>query len=163
MQQWLALVGSTLMVWPLWTLIHEISHILVANEIAPVKDIKFWLYPHIDEEGKFYFARVRWSWNPWPIVSDFTLAMVYLAPRIPDLFATLMFPYGILFSSPWKYIWYILWGGGLVDMFIGSLGIRKHSDLQISSKLLKIDPKIIRVISLVIIMTSIIMAVTAAY
>lgn len=154
MQQWLALVISTLITAPLWIVIHEMSHILAAKQIAPVKDIKLWLYPHRDEEGKFYFARVRWSWDPWPVISDFVLAMVYLAPRIPDLFATLMFPYGFLFSNPWCYVWYIFWAGGLIDLFVGSLGIRKYSDLQIASKFLKLNPWIFRTVGFTLVLIS---------
>lgn len=144
MQQWFALSGFVLLVYLLWTIIHEASHVLAANEISPVKDVRFWFYPHKDENGKFYFARVKWSWEPWPIASDLVLGTVYLAPRIPDFFATLLFPHGYLFPSPWCYVWYIFWGGGLIDLFVGSLGIRKYSDLQISSTLLKLNPWTLR-------------------
>ena len=66
--------------------------------------------------------------------TDEDKAWISIAPRFPGVLAAFMF---VLtgFTSGWlALIWAIFWGAGLVDMFVGSLGISQYSDLQKAAK-----------------------------
>ena len=125
-----------------WATIHELSHLLLVKRAVGVTWFKIIPYPHI-VQGQFYFARVVYLPKETP--SDEQLIKIHLAPRLPDVVAcfilgltqTLLSHYYTWFSEHKiiLIIWLIFWFGGVVDLFVGSLGIRRNSDLRRASKL----------------------------
>lgn len=141
---WILLTLEIPLVWLIWTCIHELSHYIMAKRFAELDDVKWWLYPHRDEEGNLFFAKIQWQWlGPPP--SSFEHAMIYLAPRIMNIVASIALPFAALLSLPWMIAWIIFWGAGIVDFFVGSLGMSILSDLRKASLHLKIDAYILRV------------------
>lgn len=151
---WYEVLSELVIVWFLWTVIHEASHAIAAKVLMKAQDFKFKLYPHINEQKKFLFASVSWI-IPRTARTDTKEAMVFLAPRVMSLVAVIAFPFLLLFPVPIAMFWAILWGAGLVDLFVGSLGIFKESDLKRAAKLLKFNPTLIRVFGFVAILASI--------
>jgi len=147
---WILLILEIPLVWFLWTAAHELSHFLFAKSFTEIYDVKWWLYPHRDEAGNFYFARVQWNWNEAP-ESPVQHAMIYLAPRIMDIVAAIALPFAALLPLSWMIAWIIFWGAGIVDFFVGSLGMSELSDLRKASMYLNADPNILRVFGFVII------------
>lgn len=159
----LVIAFAFLMVYPLWTLLHEASHVFVASLMAPVKRVSWKLYPHRDVSGNLYFAKVDWAWSKLPESSKRWRAMLYLAPRVMNVVASIAFPFSFIFSSPWSYAWLIFWGGGLVDFFIGSIGRSNVSDLQRASNLLSLSPWVIRILGLSVVLSSLICFVLRSF
>lgn len=152
--EWYEILAELVIVWFLWTALHEASHALVAKLLMKAQDFKFKLYPHLNEQKKFLFASVSW-FVPATTRTDTKEALVLLAPRVMSLVAVVAFPFLLLFSMPMAQFWAILWGAGLVDLFVGSLGISAESDLRKAGKLLKFNPTLIRVFGFVAILVSI--------
>jgi len=152
--EWYEVVSELVVVWFLWTLLHEAAHALAAKLLMKAQDFKFNLYPHINEQKKFLFASVSWI-TPGTTRTDTKEALVLLAPRVMSLVAVIAFPFLLLFSMPLAMFWAILWGAGLVDLFVGSLGISKASDLRRAAELLKFNPTVIRILGFAAIIASI--------
>jgi len=141
---WLLYILELPLVWFLWTSAHEASHVIASGIVAKITDVKWWLYPHRDEQGNFYFAKVQWSWDPNTVKPN-DLAITYLAPRFMNVIAALALPFAVLFPLPWMIAWIIFWGAGIVDFFVGSMGISEYSDLKRAAAALNINPNMIRV------------------
>lgn len=141
---WVLLISEIPLVWLIWTALHELSHYLMAKHFADLDDVKWWLYPHRDAEGNLYFAKIEWKWLG-PVPSAFQHALIYLAPRIMNVVAAIALPFAALLPLPWMIAWIIFWGAGIVDFFVGSLGMSELSDLRQASKYLKIDAYNLRV------------------
>lgn len=151
---WYEVISELAIVWFLWTVLHEASHAIAAKLLLKAQDFKFKLYPHISEQKKFLFASVSWI-TPGTARTDTKEALVLLAPKVMSLVAVIAFPFLLLFSMPIAMFWAILWGAGLVDLFVGSLGISAESDLRRAGKLLKFNPTLIRVFGFTAILASI--------
>lgn len=156
---WAFVLAALVMSWPMWTVLHELSHVLVAKLLAPVKRVDWWLYPHRDENGNFFFARVSWQWVDDPSLTNRDKIMLYSAPRIMNVVAAIMLPFSCAFSSPWSYVWFIVWVAGLIDLFVGSLGISEASDLKNSAKVAGISPWIFRVVGMLVALMSVIIGI----
>lgn len=156
---WLLYVLELPLVWFLWTLAHEASHVIAAGLVGKTSDVKWWLYPHKDEDGKFYFAKVQWTWETESL-SPQKIAITYLAPRLMNIIAAIALPFAVLFPLSWMIGWIIFWGAGIVDFFVGSMGMNIHSDLRVASTSLNIDPNILRIAGFSIIATSVILLFT---
>lgn len=153
---WLLWILEIPFVWFLWTILHEASHVIAAKSVTDLSDVKWWLYPHRDEAGNFYFAKVQWNWDASK-VSDTENAAVYLAPRLMNIVAAIAFPFAFLLPLAWMIAWIIFWGAGLVDFIVGSMGQSEYSDLRLAAKHMKINPNILRGTGYAIISTSIIL------
>ena len=156
---WLFWILEIPLAWFLWTVAHEGSHVLTAQAVSNLTDIKWWLYPHRDESGNFYFAKVQWSWDPSK-VSELQNAAVYLAPRVMNTVASIMLPLAFLLPISWMVAWIIFWGAGIIDFIVGSLGISEYSDLRRSASYLKINPNTLRIIGFALIIFSITLCFT---
>lgn len=141
---WALIIISALISYPLWTFLHEASHVLVASQMAPLKWVRWWLYPHRDEDGNFFFAKVQWLWDSQPKDDKWQWAALYSAPRVMNSVASLVFPFSFLFESPWCFIWMIVWGAGLIDFSVGSVGLREYSDLCRTATALELNPWVLR-------------------
>jgi tRNA(Ile)-lysidine synthetase-like protein len=115
---------ALLAVFPLWAAIHEYSHLRKAKQLVGVQWYKMFLYPH-SYNGVWYWARISYILNRQP--NSWELYDICLAPRTPDLWATLLLPFSAIFGL-WPLT--ILLAGGAIDMFVGSLGISDASDLK---------------------------------
>lgn len=111
-----------------WAAIHEFSHLFVAKKFVNVVKWKMKLYPHKAEDGSWRFAAV-WYWMDRNFTPKEQFA-VSLAPRLPGLVACVLFPLGALFSGPLYLLWSMFWGGGVVDLLYGSIGVSENSDLK---------------------------------
>jgi hypothetical protein len=152
--EWALIAASALISYPLWTFLHEASHVLVASLMSPLKEVRWWLYPHRDEAGSFFFARVQWLWESQPTHNKWWWAALYSAPRAMNLIASVFFPLSFLFETPWSFAWMILWGAGLIDFFVGSIGRSEHSDLRRTASVLSFDPIVLRALGFCTISTS---------
>ena len=119
----LSLIAAVI-TYPLWMWIHEYSHIRAANKYVGVEWYKMYLYPH-KFNGVFYWARCQYLLKREP--SSYELYKIAEAPRIPDFIACILL---ILASAFHLYPLVILLLGGVIDLFIGSLGIHPESDIQ---------------------------------
>ena len=114
-----------------WTIGHELSHLLAAKLLVGLKKWSIYPYPHIvkDEKGRrFYFARTSMTYAKTP--SEEERQMIFFAPRLLDylmLWGCFIFAF---YASPYLGIFLF---GGVIDLFVGSLGISKHSDLKKST------------------------------
>lgn len=150
---WALLLIASLLSWPLWTVLHELSHVVVAASYSKISDVKWYLYPHRDKEGNFFFARVQWSWLE-PTLSPMQWASIYSAPRLMNFIAAIIAPLYFLFPAPWCYLWLILWSASLIDLFVGSLGISEKSDLRRTCSVLNIRPWSLRLTGMSIVLAS---------
>ena len=153
---WLLWILEIPLVWFLWTVAHEASHVIAANNVTDISNVKWWLYPHRDEAGKFYFAKVQWNWEAEP-TSPINNALIYLAPRFMNILASIALPFAILLPIYWMIAWIIFWGAGIVDFIVGSLGMSEYSDLRMAATHLNINPNIIRGVGFAVIAISIIL------
>lgn len=71
-----------------------------------------------------------------------------------NLVAAAMFPFSSFFPGQWSMVWLVFWGCGLVDLFVGSLGISPVSDLRRASESLGTNPWVLRIVGMVILLTS---------
>lgn len=156
--EWLLLILEIPLVWFLWTAAHEFSHYLVAKIFVNLYDVKWWLYPHKDEAGNFYFAKVQWNWDTEPD-SPVKNAAIFLAPRIMNIISAVALPFASLLPLSWMIAWIIFWGAGIVDFIIGSLGMSELSDLRKASVYLNLDPNILRVFGFVTIGISLLLCI----
>jgi len=151
---WYLILVELPIVWFLWTVFHEASHAVAAKALLKARDFQFKLYPHMSRDNGFFFASASWT-----VLStsrtDKKEAMVLLAPRVMNLVAVIAFPFLLLFSGPVAVAWAIFWGAGLVDLFVGSLGISKASDIRRAGKLLNFNPNVIRILGFAAIIASI--------
>lgn len=140
-----------------WSYIHEISHVLMAKKLIGLQWYKLKLYPHK------YKDTWRWAaveYLPVRNATEREQAWISIAPRFPGIFAALMFVFtGFMSSGLLAVVWAILWGSGLVDMFVGSVGTSQHSDIHKAAKGFKQDPLVFRLVGLTIIALSILTAV----
>lgn len=146
-------------VWFIWTVLHEISHVAMARAFRKLVEVKYWLWPHKDENGNFYFARVRFWWEEGGPLTKWEIVAMKLAPRILNLVAAICFPLLTVFGWPGMLFWGLFWVAGLVDFFVGSLGMRPQSDLRQAAKELEIDPTVFRVLGMFIILVSLFLGV----
>ena len=130
-----------------WNFIHEGSHLLAASYFGKgLKEYKIKPYPHRYKDG-FRFAGCYWTSNEK--ISTRNRAFVSLAPRVADLLAVLF----LLLLAPLHSIISIfifiplvmLFGAGLVDFFVGSIGNSPNSDLARAAKGLNISEQYIRI------------------
>jgi hypothetical protein len=138
--------------WVFWTVAHEISHFLALKSVRNVSYWKIDLVPRIIQNN-IQWARINMVREGEPLNSNET-ALVYLAPRIMNLVASIMIVFSFLLSGDLLIYWLLFWGAGLVDFFVGSLGVSPKSDLQIASKAINWNPNIIRFIGFIIILIS---------
>jgi len=74
--------------------------------------------------------------------------IISLAPRIPDIVFAFLTPITALVNEPYCYILTILFGGSLIDLFVGSEGISDRSDLKRAADSLNINPWVLRIIGM---------------
>lgn len=128
----------------LWNTIHELSHILAAKFVGNVSSWSIKPYPHISG-GRFRFASSSWRWEgEAPTASE--EAAVHLAPRIMDTLAILLVIATIFISGPLQILMLIFCSGGIIDLFVGSIGYSATSDLRKAAQLLEIAPWKIRTV-----------------
>lgn len=130
----------------LWATLHELSHAYFVRRYAPIEKINFYLYPH-KHDGKFYWARVQWFYKK-DVKINITpnqMALIYFAPRWADGLACVMFCLTGLLTGPLQWVWAVLWLGGIIDLVVGSFGIRKFSDLEGYSHHWGINPWVFRI------------------
>jgi len=112
-----------------WAAIHELAHYFAARAQRSLTLATFKIYPH-KRDGRFVWASVSWDYAG-PDMTPRELAWVYAAPRVPDAFAVVLAPLAGFMPEPWMAAtWLVLFGAGLVDLAVGSMGISPESDLR---------------------------------
>lgn len=124
------LIPSVVISFFLWAVIHEASHTLVVRILRRNAIVRLYPYPH-RKGDRFYFARAWWSFEG-PALTPSERAMIYAAPRIPDVIGSVGAVVLVQLSSPtpWTLSALILVGGSVVDLFVGSIGWHERSDLR---------------------------------
>ena len=145
-------IGLSILAYFLWDLIHETSHLLVAHFMVGVRKWSMKLWPHYDQGALRWGAVEYW---PERAVSSKEEVCILLAPRIPNLLSVLAFPFSAALSGQEFIVWGVLWGAGLVDLLVGSLGISPTSDLRLASHYMKCSPWLLRVLGMILIFTSV--------
>jgi hypothetical protein len=140
----------------LWATIHELSHAVAARWKLGAREFQFKLYPHFLENGRFVFASVAWQ-LPGQSQGLPGRPGVCLAPRVLDLLGVVLFP----LSAPVDFLeWHqialaALAAGGVVDLFVGSIGWSPDSDLRQAAKLAGAEPNVLRVPGLMLVVVSV--------
>ena len=128
------IVIAAILVLPMyfiWSVIHEFSHLIAAKATVGVSEWEIKPYPHI------YNGKLRWSGYYASLKKSPTkkqTAAIYLAPRVPDLAAASLLPWTVLLPAPVAFLAAAFCMAGLVDLFVGSLGISDLSDLKRAAK-----------------------------
>lgn len=138
----LAIIGTIMA----WNFLHEISHIIMAKLLVGAKNVEIHPYPHFSDES-FYWSRSKWSYEESPTI--YQKAAIYMAPRIIDILFIALMVITCLSHSSFAIFWLIFCAGGVVDLFVGSLGIGENTDLIKTSKILNISPWWFRVSGLI--------------
>jgi hypothetical protein len=135
-QLWVAL-GLALPAYFLWSLLHELSHVAGAKLVVGVMrwDIRPW--PQF-QEGRLVWGYATYTLSRTPLQKE--EAMILLAPRAADLVGVVGFGLTPLFAGVWLAVWGVLFGAGLVDLVVGSLGVSPASDLRRASEALGWSP-----------------------
>lgn len=141
----------SLIAWPIWTLIHEFSHLAAAKLIRPILSWKLYPIPGM-YEGNWYWARITWVYQ-LPEMSGWEVFFTSIAPRMPGIVAGILFMFLSLLSGPFQILWIIFWGFGLIDFIWGSIGRSPASDLQKASEAVGWNPWILRIIGIVFVLT----------
>ena len=161
----LFLLVSALPLFFMWATLHELAHWLTVKAFVPLRETKFTLYPHWSKDtwgtdlGTFYWARVQWWYKDKPLTEN-QMAWSLFAPRWLDLLAVLLFPLAVLFGGWAGISWMTLWGGGLIDLLVGSIDRGSQHDMRRYSTLWGINPWIFRIGGPLLVLTSFIAGVT---
>ncbi|MHA2426416.1 MAG: hypothetical protein ACXADB_00050 [Candidatus Hermodarchaeia archaeon] len=127
----------------LWNVIHEMSHVLAAKIFGNVKEWSIKPYPH-KHNGKFRFAGAYWTWDG-DSPANGVRGCIDLAPRIMNVVAIELLIVALFISGPAQILLLIFCAGGIIDLFVGSIGYSDNSDLQKAAKRLEIHPWKIRI------------------
>lgn len=140
---WLRLALFGLAAFFVWAAIHELSHARAARKLGAT-GFRFKLYPHLSG-GRLVFACVSYT-LPAGVLDT---VGVHLAPRVPDLVASLLFPLtgfqNYLEWSGWQTALAVLAAGGVVDLLVGSLGLSASSDLRRAAVRAEAPPNALRI------------------
>ena len=138
-----------------WALIHEFSHLIVAKRVGYVKSWHMKLWPHITN-GTFRWAAVYYVL--YRRLSPHNNVRIAMAPRVPDLIAATALPFAGCFNDPHAItIWLSIWGAGVINFIVGSLGISAQSDLRQAARGLLINAWELRVVAFMLIIPSVIL------
>lgn len=158
----LAIVGAVgaVPMFLLWSFLHEMLHVVMAEHRVGVRDWSINLIPHR------YKGSWRWAsctWVPAGEVSERDRVWISLAPRIPDVGAALLFP-AFSYLPEWAWAgWFILFGAGLVDLGVGSMGRSEHSDLRRAAESLEISPWWLRLAGWAVLVLSVVVGAVLAF
>lgn len=121
-------VVSVVAAYFLWCYIHEMSHVLMVKKLVGIQWYKIRLLPDF-KSGSIRFASCQYL--PVRERTDDEIAAISMAPRIPDLIAAFLLPFGALFlGGLLLQFWIIFLGAGVVDLIWGSIGYSPSSDLR---------------------------------
>jgi len=126
----------------------------MAKKRVGLEWFKLKLYPHMNE-GSLRWAACEYLPKKQPTPED--VALISLAPRIPDLLACWLFILTPLFSGWFAVAWFIFFGAGIIDLINGSIGFSPNSDLQkaVATGTTKTDAKGLRILGLAFVVVSI--------
>ena len=125
-----------------WSYIHEMAHIIAAKKTVGLAKYELKIFPHIDPTAGFRWAACKYWYEQKPTAGN--QALISLAPRIPDALAVIMFALTGLMSGWLALVWGIVWGAGIVDLIVGSIGYSQFSDLRKAAVSIEWDPWILR-------------------
>jgi len=135
-QVWIA-VGLALPAYFLWLLLHEASHLVAVHLSVGLSSWHIYLWPaKIDGHWVFGYS----TWECKQPTSPEQKGMICLAPRAVDLVGAVGFGLTPLFSGVGFIVWGVLFGAGVVDLIVGSLGISPISDLRKASEVFAWSP-----------------------
>jgi hypothetical protein len=138
----IALVVGFVPTFLFWAYIHELFHVVAAEHLVGVKSWKIGVLPHR------YKGSWRWAYNSKvldrPLRSG-EQGWISLAPRAANLFPVVGFPLFSYFPDWMWAAWFVVFGGGLLDLWVGSWGSSLHSDLQKAAADFGVSPWLIRV------------------
>jgi len=126
MSWWILALILTVPLFFGWAFLHELAHLLAARATTGVVEWAMKLYPHLFK-GSLRWAAISYTLERKPRRKEKIL--ISMAPRILDFVAVVAFPWGVLFGGLEAVAWWCIWGAGLVDFVVGSLGFSQHSDL----------------------------------
>jgi len=135
---WILYCAFAIVTMFLWNVIHEMSHVLAAKMLGHIKSWVIKPYPHIYKKH-FRFAGAYWKWNENP-PSETKRGIISLAPRAMDVVAIELLIVAAFLSGTLQILLLIFCSGGIIDLFVGSIGYSENSDLKQAAKRLKTDP-----------------------
>jgi len=110
----------------IWTVIHELSHLLIAKKTVGVDKYKFRPYPH-KNNGHWVFGSVLY----WPS-RDMTERDVFdisIAPMYPAIVACFIAPLWALFPGFWGVLVWMFAAGGIMNVIRFATSRHKDSDV----------------------------------
>lgn len=141
---WLLLIPALPATFVLWAVLHEGAHLLGARMAAPISAWSMRLWPLRAEDGSWRWAESQWTWSEIPRLE--IIGWVMLAPRLTGSLAGLMLPGAATLPENWMVVaWTVVWGGGVVDLAVGSMGIDRNSDLRRAAIALSLSPWFMRI------------------
>ena len=142
-------IVAALVMWFLWLVTHEMSHIMAAFLVGDVKDWSIKPYPNRAADGHWRFASASWTWEG-EAPSQKKQGFVSLAPRIPNLLAIALIPVTLLLTGIPQMLLLIFCLEGVIGLIVGSIGKTPNSDLQKGARRLDISPWAIRLPGLMV-------------
>jgi len=130
-----------------WAWAHEFCHLLAHKVCGADGTYVIKVLPH-KWRDKWYFARLHWVqyFIPPGGLTPTQRGFIEIAPRFVDLLAVIALPFAILFPGVLCWMWIVFWGGGIIDLIVGSIGWSERSDLRQGASWFEISPWILRTV-----------------
>jgi len=142
---WAILTLFVVLTYFIWAYIHEYSHLSAIRHTIGISKYEIRIIPH-KHEGRFYWARITYKCIAHP--TEYDLARIAFAPRVPAFVAALMFPIAPLLPDTVFWFWSVFFAGGIVDTITGSIGWNENSDLQKVARAWHVSSWVLRVLYL---------------
>jgi len=141
-------------VYFVWVFLHEGSHV-VGLKVSGIglESWKIKILPYRSVDGSYRFAGYTYKAKRKPNAGETVL--IKLAPRLMNLVAVVLFPFGMFFSGVWSIVWFVVWGCGLIDLLVGSVGYSKSSDLVVASRAMELSPWVLRIVGFVLLLVTV--------
>lgn len=149
----------------LWNAIHEFSHLLAVKATIGYQWYKVNLFPqwYGNKWWQVRFGLIQWMPNIGKPATPRQKALISFAPRFANFIAAALFPLFALFPGYWSLLWIMIFGAGLVDFAVGSIGYTEISDLKKGSAALGISPWIARICGFGVIAVSVAIGILAHF
>ncbi|MHA1665942.1 MAG: hypothetical protein ACTSW7_01040 [Candidatus Thorarchaeota archaeon] len=132
------------------------SHVYMAHKLIGITYWEINLIPKLPQEANSF--RIQFAscfYTPGKLPTKKQQAAISIAPRIPDILGAIALPFTCYTSEPFSYFLMIFFGSALIDLFVGSLGMSKKSDLRKASNKLGLSPWWLRIFGFLTILCSI--------
>jgi hypothetical protein len=143
----------------LWAYLHELLHVVMADHQVGVKFWSINVIPHRYKTG-WRWASASMSYHRQPQGRE--QAWIMLAPRLVNILPALAFPFFSYMPVEVWPSWIVVFGGGLIDLWVGSWASKPFSDLQKAAAVLEVSPWWLRAAGWLVLLASVSSAILLA-